>query len=179
VAAAVNRGREGNRREPGASFAILEVGGKSRGEARPRASDVFSMMTLVTIMAVIFVDSASSQVPKQKKFTKRDGDIAKKNKTIGYIWDYRGFTVVDDKPTGEKIDGRLRVFNYEDFLGPRKIGYVKPNGPLESTLTVTDMPALNGTVTLKKIGMRPEVWAGLLVKDDGSKRKLTVGFLQN
>ncbi len=100
----------------------------------------------------------------------------KQNKVVGFIWEYHGKKVVDDKLTGEEIHGQFRVFNKEAFKGPKKVGFVKAKGPLESTLTITDWPEMNGKVTLKKVGMAPPVWQGLFQKDDGSNWRLTVKF---
>lgn len=143
----------------------------SSGVSRICVCLLFASVTCVGLLfaSVPFVRSAEAQPPKSKKA----------NKVIGYIWEYHGKKVVDDKETGESIEGKFRVFNYEAFRGPKKVGYVKPNGELESTLTINDWPEMNGTVTLTRVGQRPPVWVGLLRKDDGTQWKLRVKFLQN
>ena len=100
----------------------------------------------------------------------------RKNTVVGFIWEYHGKKVVDDKLTGEEIKGKFRVFEREAFRGPKKVGVVKPNGNLESTLTITEWPEMNGTVKLKKVGLKPPVWQGLFHKEDGTKWRMTITF---
>lgn len=104
---------------------------------------------------------------------------AGKNQTDGFIWEYTGQEVVDQKLTGKKMSGHFRVSNLVAYKGPKRIGFVRPERASKTTLTITDWPELNGTATLTKTGYQPPIWQGGFRKADGTKWRWSVKFVKN
>ena len=100
------------------------------------------------------------------------------NKVVGIRWEFTGKKVVNGNQMAEIISDTFRVNNYNVFRGARKVGVVQPNGATETTLTITDFPKLNGTVTLRKVDTKPPVWKGQLEQSDGTKWLMTVTIRQ-
>lgn len=109
---------------------------------------------------------ANQQKKQQRK--KGGGNPDRKDDVVGAIWTFRAVR-------GSEVEaGQFRVYQYEVFRGPRKVGVVKPKDEDETTLVIDGYPKLNGSVVLRKTGRMPPVWAGMLEQDDGSKWRLTV-----
>lgn len=81
---------------------------------------------------------------------------------VGTIWSYHL------KHKGKKESGQFRMCNMEIFKGPNKIGSGIRKDDDEAKLIITDYPPLNGTAVMRKVGEKPAVWKGTLVKDNGS-----------
>ncbi|WP_435011568.1 hypothetical protein P12x_002884 [Tundrisphaera lichenicola] len=115
------------------------------------------------ILAIgLVTTSALGQRPKAKA----------RDKVVGTIWKFTAIQSRKDLKDGTAINGRFRVYNYEVFHGIKKIGYIKPDGPLNSQMVLEDHPKLNGIYQLTRVGKRPEIWAGEVSKSDGSKLKV-------
>ena len=69
--------------------------------------------------------------------------------------------------------GAIRISDKEIFKGSKKVGVVKPKDEDETTLTISGMPEINGTIELRKTSLKPPIWKGTLTKDDGSKWDIT------
>jgi hypothetical protein len=119
----------------------------------------FGRMSLASLWAIgLAAQESLGQAPRKKA-----------DKVVGIIWEFKMNRLRDQKKTEEKFEGRFRVHNYEVFRGPVLVGRVEPMGPMDTKITITEWPEMNGVLTLKMIGKQPQTWAGKLVRDDGSE----------
>ena len=91
-----------------------------------------------------------------------------KDDVVGARWQY---VITHDK---KKETGVFRVYNKEIFRGARKVGNVDPHGPDRTTLIVDGLPEINGRAELRKVGQRPPIWKGTLIRPNGSKWAMEV-----
>jgi hypothetical protein len=105
---------------------------------------------------------SESQAPKRK------------NNVVGAIWTFN-LAKGPRGPGAERHKINFRVYNREIFLGPKKVGFVKPKGPLDSTLTIDGFPRMNGTATITKVrNFDPPQWQGTFKQDDGTEWRLSI-----
>jgi hypothetical protein len=106
----------------------------------------------------------SAQTASAKNGGKKDID--------GWVWHYA-------VQSGSKTEsGQFRVRKYDVFKGGKQVGHIDPKGGHglgdKSVIVFTDFGALNGTVVLKKTGMKPPTWSGTLIAKDRSRWQLRV-----
>jgi hypothetical protein len=86
-----------------------------------------------------------------------------KDDVVGTIWSY---TLTNKN---KKESGQFRLYNLEIFKGAKKVGYGIRKDDDEAKLIVKNYPPLNGTAVMRKVGRKPPIWKGTLIKEDGSK----------
>lgn len=82
---------------------------------------------------------------------------AKKDKdtVVGTIWSFKAVKGSDVEK------GAIRI---SDNKGAKKVGVVKPKDEDETTLTISGMPEINGTIELRKTSLKPPIWKGTLTR---------------
>ena len=123
---------------------------------------------ILCLVLVFFISLGFAGVAEPKK----------KDKVVGTIWSYRATKMEEDMKKAEEISGHFRVVNHRVFSGPKRVGAVKPIRDLESEITITDWPEMNGTMTVQRTGKKPITWKGKFIKSDGSNWSITLKVAQ-
>ena len=101
-------------------------------------------------------------------------EAQRKNNVVGSIWTFK-FVRGPRGPQLERQEMTFRVYKYEIFVGPKKVGTIKPRGPMDSTLTIDGFPKMNGTATITKVRNRdPAQWQGTFKQDNGTEWRLSI-----
>jgi hypothetical protein len=126
---------------------------------------------LVVLVVISLIGGASAMAKPPKKPDKKP-DKKPGNQIVGTTWSFTAKKQGDS--AAEEMTGQFRVYNHVIYKAEKKVGEVKPNGPTETTFSITDFPKLNGSVTLRKVGQKPAIWKGTLDHSDGTKWAMTV-----
>ena len=103
----------------------------------------------------------------------------RKNNVVGAIWTFN-FVRGPRGTGGEGHKLNFRVYKYEIFQGPKKVGSVKPKGPMDATLTIDGFPKMNGSATITKVRNRDPVrWQGTFKQDNGTEWRLAIDEVEN
>ena len=101
-------------------------------------------------------------------------EAQRKNSVVRSTWAFN-FAKGPRGPNGENHKVNFRVYKYEIFVGPKKVGTIKPRGPMDSTLTIDGFPKRNGTATITKVRNRdPAQWQGTFKQDNGTEWRLSI-----
>lgn len=102
---------------------------------------------------------------------RKEKDKDKGGTVVGVIWEYK---VVDDrnKPVEE---GRFRAFDSKIFAGGREIGTYRDLDKAHVKVVI-EKGKLKGKLDLNQVLLKPPTWKGNLVREDGSKYKVTIVF---